>query len=357
MCFRAVFLLLSLVVGALSLGGCTPQAEPVFKEEFVALGTLVQVSIYGVSEAKAQQAFTAAIAQFKTMDEAWHPSKPGPLARLNQALAHGQQIPLDPALSPLVALGTEFSRQTGGLFNPAVGGMVHLWGFDQDTLPTGPPPAPERIIEWLAKKPRMEDLVVKDGLISSSNAAVQLDFGGLAQGYGVDRVIDQFKRLGIENAIINCSGDIRAIGRKGDKSWRVGIRDPFGAGVLASLDLHAEESIVTAGDYERYYEFQGVRYHHIMDPRSGRPSRGTTSATAIHRQGVVADAVATALLVAGASSAEGRKEGSEILRRTGVTEAMWVATDGTVYVTPAMAARLHWEGSPSRVVTTLSVSP
>lgn len=326
-----------LALGVFAIASCGKREEPVYKNEFVALGTLVQISIHGVTQAQANQAFAAAIAQFKSMDAAWHPVKPGPLARVNQALARREAVPLDPSIKPLIELGTEYSRQTGGLFNPALGGLVHVWGFDQDALPLGPPPSAQQIAEWVAKKPRMEDLTVKDGAIQSSNPAVQLDFGGLAQGYGVDRVIEQFKKMGIDNAIINCSGDIHAIGSKGGKPWRVGIRNPFASGVLASLDMRGEESIVTAGDYERYYEYEGVRYHHIIDPRTGAPSHGTTSATAIHRDGTVADAAATALLIAGP------KDWLDILRQMGVREAMLVAADGVVYLTPAMAERLHWE--------------
>ena len=337
---RPAGIVAGLIFSTLATSSCTEHEVPVHKDEFVALGTLVQVSIYGVSEEKAQQAFAAAIDQFRTLDAAWHPTKPGPLARVNQALARQESITIDPSIKPLIELGTQFSRQTDGLFNPAVGAMIHLWGFDGDELPSGPPPSPQQVAELVAKKPRMEDLTLSGLTLQSSNAVVQLDFGGLAQGVGVDRVIERFKQMGVQNAIINCSGDIHAIGSKGGKPWRVGIRNPLGSGVIASLDLGAEESIVTAGDYERYYEYQGVRYHHIIDPRTGAPARGTTSATAIHSQGTVADAAATALLVAGP------KEWQDVSRKLGIHQAMLVASDGTVYLTPDMAGRLHWENDP-----------
>jgi len=332
--------LAALILSVVVASSCTKHEEPVYKDEFVALGTLVQVSIYGVSEEKAQQAFAAAIDQFRTIDVAWHPTKPGPLAQVNHALARQESITIDPSIKPLIELGTQFSRQTGGLFDPAVGAMIHMWGFDGDELPGGPPPSAQQISELVAKKPRMEDLTLNGLTLKSRNPAVQLDFGGLAQGVGVDRVIERFKQMGVQNAIINCSGDIHAIGSKGGKPWRVGIRNPQGSGVIASLDLHAEESIVTAGDYERYYEYQGVRYHHIIDPRTGAPARGTTSATAIHPQGTVADAAATALLVAGP------KDWQDVSRKLGIHQAMLVASDGMVYLTPDMAARLHWEIDP-----------
>ena len=115
--------------------------------------------------------------------------------------------------------------------------------------------------------------------------------------------------------------------------------------MLASLEVQGDESVFTSGDYERYYEYQGKRYHHILDPRTGYPSQGATSVTVIHDNGAEADAAATALMVAGP------KDWYEVARHMGIKYVMLVDDEGVVHMNPAMAARVHFEGAqPPKVI-------
>jgi thiamine biosynthesis lipoprotein len=134
-----------------------------------------------------------------------------------------------------------------------------------------------------------------------------------------------------------------AMGRHDDRPWRVGVRHPQGRGVLAALELHDGESVHTSGNYERYSEHEGVRYGHIIDPRTGYPGREIVSATVIHDDGAVADAAATALVLAGL------RDWQRIAAQMGVKLAMLVDADGTVHMPPAMAARVHFTDEPPPV--------
>ncbi len=186
-------------------------------------------------------------------------------------------------------------------------------------------------------------------MLRSVNPAVQLDFGAYLKGYGVDRAMEALIELGIAHAIINAGGDLRAIGRRPERPWRVGIRDPRGPGVMASLEIEGDECVFTSGDYERYFDYEGVRYHHILDPRSGSSARGTMSVTVVHNNGAEADAAATALFIAGP---DGWRETAQAM---GIEHVMLVDEAGKVYVTPTLAARLTFEAAqpPTLEVVTL----
>ena len=190
----------------------------------------------------------------------------------------------------------------------------------------------------------MYDIRYEGASLRGRNPAVQLDFGGFAKGYGVDRAVERLQAMGIRNAIVAAAGDIRVIGRHGDRPWRIGIRHPRQPGAIASLDMEGDENISTSGDYERYFEHAGRRYNHIIDPRTGYPAQGTASVTVVAHNGALADAAATGLFVAGPR--EWRKTAASL----GVDQVMLVATDGTVYMTPGMAQRVRFEVTPAPTV-------
>lgn len=330
---------------AVLLGLCACSSNDngtLYKESSYAMGSVVEFTIYGVEEARAKAAVAAARNDLNFLHENLNPWHPGSLARMNSLFALGGRFTAAASVLPLIAKSTELSQRSGGLFNPAIGNLIRLWGFQNDDPPPhGPPPSPEQIAAVLAQHPYMSDLHVSGVEISSSNAAVVLDFGGIAQGYAADVLIEGFKLAGIRNAIVNISGDVRVLGTHGTQPWRIGIRNPRGAGILASLEMNSGESVVTSGDYERFYIYEGKRYHHILDPRSGLPSEGAASATVIDMEATFADAAATALMVAGV------KQWHSVAKAMGVKSAMLVDDAGRVYLDPATAKRIRFEIDPS----------
>jgi thiamine biosynthesis lipoprotein len=190
----------------------------------------------------------------------------------------------------------------------------------------------------------MSDLQFDDHRLSSTNPAVQLDVGAFAKGYAVDEAIAILKQRGISNAIINAGGDLRAIGRHGDRPWHIGIRHPLEPGVIAAIDTQIDESVFTSGNYERFYDFEGHRYHHIIDPRSGYPSTGTLSVTVIGNNAATADAAATALMIAGPN------EWDRVAGQMGIDKAMLIDDQLTVYMTSAMQQRVELNGQLKTVI-------
>ncbi|MDH5784921.1 MAG: FAD:protein FMN transferase [Chromatiales bacterium] len=335
-------ILISLI---LLLLGCsrTPQSESV---DLYVFGTMVTITTWGAPSEARQQAIAEINQTFQQMHRDWHAWEPGRLVEINRAIAAGEEITVPADIAGLITRSQRLYTQSEGLFNPAIGGLLNLWGFQSSERPNGPPPSREEIDRWVASAPHMDQLEIANGQLRSSNTAVQLDFGAFAKGVAVDEAIAILRRYGIENAIVNGGGDLRAIGSKGDKPWRVGIRHPQGEGVLAALDVSGDESVFTSGNYERYREHEGVRYPHILDPRNGMPVEGVTSVTVLHANGGIADAAATALVVAGVTGWQ------RIAARMGIEAVMLVDDAGTVYMTPGMQQRIEFTAIPPANIIT-----
>lgn len=324
---------------AIFLLGCSPKPT-VYHEQLLVFGTIVDIKLWGVEEKKARQVIAQLTEDFNYMHRAWHAWNAGATTRTNFFIANGKPFTGPPSVIPLITRSTELSRQSNGLFNPAIGQLITLWGFASDDPAKGPPPSHDAIQALLDLHPTMDDVTVDGITIRSSNPAVKLNFGAFAKGYAVDRCIEYLRKVGIENAVVNAGGDLRAIGRHGERPWRVGIRHPRQEGILASMETFGDESIFTSGDYERFFDWEGERYGHIIDPRTGKPAKGLSSVTILADQADLADAAATALFVAGPD------EWLPIARAMGIKGAMLVDSQGNIQMTPGMQNRIHFNIDP-----------
>jgi thiamine biosynthesis lipoprotein len=319
-----------------SLAACSPPA-PLHQQQAYVFGTLVEVSVHGVPEAQARQATAAVLARFDELHRTLHAWQPSDLSRLNTALARGERAPVTPELAAMLRDAQALSIQSNDLFNPAIGGLIALWGFHADT-PQSRVPDAAAIAEWANKQPRMADLAIENGAVSSSNPAVQLDLGGYAKGRALDDAVAILKKNGVKNALVNIGGNVIALGAHGDRPWRVGIQHPRQPGTLATLDLHDGEAVGTSGDYQRYFEAEGKRYCHLIDPRSGSPASGMQSVTVLvsgAHAGTRSDALSKPLFIDGAARL------AQHAARLGVADYLAVDSNGKVHVSPAMKARLR----------------
>lgn len=336
---------LGAVLIALFLCACEPPEIPVHEFQFFAFGTLIELTIAGAESRSAQRAYRRIEKDFKTLDEDLYPWREGVLARTNRLLARGQPFTVDPLLLPIIDEATHLSQLSGGLFNPAIGALVELWGFTGGEPPRTPPPRND-IMRLVAGQPSMQALVFAGPTLKSTNKTLRLDFGAYAKGYAVDRGVETLRALGIKNAILNAGGDLRAYGRRGVRPWHIGIRHPRAPGVFASVEVETDESILTSGDYERFFIYNRKRYHHVIDPRTGYPIRKAVCATVIHPSAAIGDAAATALLVAGPDHWEA------LARAMGIEQAMLVDAAGNIHVTPKLRERLRFHVDPGRSIFT-----
>ena len=332
---------LILLFGLISLSGCGK--EPLYQEQGYVFGTLVEVSIYGESEPRARQATAAVLQEFQRLHDLLHAWKPSELSELNTAFANGKGKVVSPELAAMLQDASQLSARSQGLFNPAIGGLVQLWGFHADEFK---PLLPDEklIAQRVAENPQMSDLTLSpavggEELVSSRNPAVQLDLGGYAKGYALDRAAELLRARGIHNALINIGGNILALGQHGKRAWRVGIQDPRKSGALATLELRDGEAIGTSGDYQRYFMLVGSRYCHLIDPRSGHPVQGVQAVTILThgtRAGVLSDAASKPLFISGVSGWRAQA------LRMGLDEAMLIDGQGRIHLTSALQKRLEF---------------
>ncbi len=315
--------------------------EPLVQTQSYVFGTLVDISIYGESEAKAHQVTAQVLQNFQQLHHQLHAWKEtSELSQLNQAFAAGNQpIKVAPELSKMLLQATQLSIQSDGLFNPALGHLINVWGFQRDEF-TPVQINDADIQKWVKAKPVMSDIVIKNEMVYSTNPAVRLDLGGYAKGYALDQAAKILREQGVKNALVNIGGNIIALGAHGDKPWRVGIQHPRIAKPMATLELLDGWAVGTSGDYQRYFELNGQRYCHILDPRSGYPSQGTQAVTVLippgENAGVMSDVASKPIFI----SAENAK--AEAAKKMHVAFYLIVNAQGKVTVSEEMNRRLNW---------------
>lgn len=267
----------------------------------------------------------------------WNAWKPGELGALNQALRDGRDCAVAPDLLALIRVSRTLEVRSGGLFNAGIGGLVGAWGFHDDVMRPGAAPDPARLALWRDPVPSLTRLVERGNRLSSPDHRLQLDLGAIAKGWAIDRALDHLERYGHRDALVNLGGNLATGGSAGDRPWLIGIRDPLGDGVMASVATRTREAVVTSGSYERFRWLDGQRASHILDPRRAAPAAALLSVTVLHPSATRADAAATALMVAGP------RRWPQVARRMGVTDVLVVHADGRGAMTASMARRLRFD--------------
>jgi len=330
------FLSFFLIVVSAFLGSCTQSARQ-YDYSILAFGTLIDITLYGVEKKQAENAFEILQQDFDRYHQEWSPWTNGDLAQLNEKLQQGIDVPVPGHLVPLIRESMVLSQQSDNYYNPAIGKLINLWQFHKYQDENIRPPDSKQIQALINSNPRLTDLHInQQNILHTDNQEVSLNFGAFAKGYAITLSIQRLQTLNIHNAVINAGGDLSVIGQHGDRPWNIGIRDPRQNSILASVEVQNNESVFTSGDYERFYIYQGKRYHHILDPRTGYPTQDAQSVTVIHQNAGRADAAATALFVAGS------KDWQDIARNMGIQLVMLIDAEGNIQMTPAMEKRIKF---------------
>jgi thiamine biosynthesis lipoprotein len=324
------FINLALVLSALAalcLGGCSRPSR-VYKDTRVIMGTYVTITAVadGVTDDAARAAVGAAFDEITRVDLLMSTYKPqSQLSQVNR-MAGVSPVSVDPELIETVEDALYVSRLTGGAFDPTVGPLIKLWkiGSDEARLPAKENiDSALRLVDYTqveVDRPRHTIYIKKKGM--------SLDLGGIAKGYASDRAVAALKARGMRGGIVACAGDLKLFGSREDgRPWNIGIQHPREKdGLLCTLTLH-DAATSTSGDYERYFIKDGVRYHHIMDPRTGRPARRLISVTVMAKDSWLADGMATGLFVMGPDKGYRLAEGHPEI------EVLMVTSDGKILAT------------------------
>lgn len=294
------------------------------------MGTVFDVSL----PAGHADAFDAVFAIFRDVDDKMSEWRDGsPLAELNRA-AGIRAVAVPAELRALLRRSLELAALTDGAFEPTWAALWGLWDFKakEPKVPDAAAlTAATRLIDY-------HGLVIDDatGTARLTRAGMKVGLGGIAKGWALDQAASALRQRGITSFLLSAGGQVYAGGRNVAAPWKVGVRDPRGGPeeFFAVIEV-ADVSVSTSGDYERFFEVGGVRYHHILDPKTGMPSRGLRSATVIAADATLADALSTALMVLG------RERGLALVERLPGVHALVVDEHGRVSATSGLTTQLH----------------
>lgn len=290
---------LILVCALLCLTGCQRQAQ----ETVFAMDTVMDLQIWGADSEKALQAIKTLITQ---LEEDWSNQKETSVV---SALNRGEAVD-DPETQELLQKAEALWERTDGAFDPKLHGLITLWGFG-------------------SKQYRIPD----KGELQEAMSTQLWNLSAAVKGYTGQQAVECLQEMNVDCALLDLGGNIQTYGDKPDGSpWSIGIQDPEGGDYVGVLSVAGTASVVTSGDYQRYFEEDGIRYHHILSPRTGRPAQtGLSSVTVICRDGLTADALSTALFVMGL------KEGVKFWQQSDDFEAVFITTEGEIYATEGAA--------------------
>lgn len=324
----------------LFLSSCS-KPEPLYNTQSYVFGTLVDITIYGETETKAKAIANEISLNFQRLHHRLHAWQASELNTLNDAISKAKSpIDVKPDLAAMISETSQLSTQSDGAFNPAIGQLIALWGFHHDEFkPVNIDP--DKIASLVAANPQMRDIIVNDNKVFTTNPNVKLDLGGYAKGYALDLALETLKAKGVKHALINIGGNIIALGKHGSHAWRVGIQHPRKPNAIAMLDLESGWAIGTTGDYQRYFELDGKRYCHIINPATGYPVQNIQAVTVlippqIKSAGVLSDVASKPIFIAEPNMRQ------NAAKAMGVENYLIIESANKILLSPSMAKRITW---------------
>ena len=301
----------------LVLGGCSRESEPVSKANFL-LDTYVQITLYDDSDISV---IDLAFQEITRLENMLSVNREG--SELDQlAKAAGKEwVEISPETQEVLLLAKEYTELSGGLFDVTSGPLIDLWDINNGGhYPT------QSELDAVLPLISSDDLLIEDGKAFLAREGMEANLGAIAKGYIADKVKELLLDQGVESAIIDLGRNVLLIGTKPDGSnFNVGVQDPNEAqGVLLGLASTADTSVVTSGINERYFTYEGVDYHHILDPFTGFPAdNDLASVTILSTSSAQGDALSTTCLLLGV------EKGMELIESLEGVEAIFIARDGS----------------------------
>jgi len=312
---------------------------------FQVMGTEAVFTIWTDDADRAEQAFTAAYAEIRRIEELmtdWErPGQPpSDIVRINHA-AGKEAVEVSDETINVIQASLDMSRRSDGAFDITFAAMRGLWKFDED-LEKKIPPAAE--IERRRQLINYRDVIVdpKKNTVKLRRAGMRIGLGGIAKGYAVDRCAEVLRRHGFENFMVQAGGDLFVAGSKDGAPWMVGVRDPRGGprAIIAKMAIR-DHAFSTAGDYERSFIIDGKRYHHIIDPKTGYPATASRGVTIFAPTAFLADALDDAVFILGP------QRGMALVDSYPDCSAMIVDARNKVWVSKSLEGKLQRTGEPT----------
>jgi thiamine biosynthesis lipoprotein len=301
------------------------RAEWARREEAV-MGTRVYVEAWHDDPVRGEQAVDAVFAEMHRINELMSHYRPdSQLSRIN-ARAAVEPVAVDPELFDLLRTSVRFSELTGGAFDITYASVGYLYDYRRHVHPS------DREIAAALPGVNYRNLILdaSDHTVKFGREGMRIDLGGIAKGYACDRGVEILKRFGVANGLVTAGGDTRLLGDRRGRPWTIGIRHPDDhSRVVLSMPL-ADVAISTSGDYERYFDEGGVRYHHIIDPKTGHSPSGVRSVTIIGPTATQTEGWSKGVFIRGA------EEGIRMIERHPEFDAVVVDRTGKVWYTKGL---------------------
>jgi FAD:protein FMN transferase len=268
------------------------------------MGTILSVKVRTTDRAFAERAAGLVVDEVARINSIFDPMEPeSEISRLNASRGNGKAGSLSREMSLVLSSALRLRDLSGGLFEPALGDLLSLWGFNDRS-------SSARLPDSLDIRALLDSTILSQGIVLAGKDSVvyldrragRLEMGGIAKGYAVDRAVAVLRDAGVSNALVNLGGEIGVLGAGSNgRSWRIGVQHPrTDTNHLGVVELTDGMFVATSGDYENYFMADGRRYHHILNPRTGYPaSCGAVSATVVGNDCLNADALATVLILLG----------------------------------------------------------
>jgi len=286
------------------------------------MGTTVEITVVAADEAAGEAAIAEGFREVERLEQVFSSYRADSELSVLNGKAGSGPVAASGDMVDLVSRAVAIARETGGAFNPLMGPAIKLWG-----IPEHPRVPSDGELAALRPLTDVAGVTVTPGdhTMALARPGMALGLGGIAKGYTADRVAALLKHHGISAGVVAVAGDLHVFGTRPDgRPWRVGVRHPRRADRPMAALLLTDGAVSTSGDYERFFEVDGKRYHHILDPRTLRPADETVAVTVLARDGTTADGLATALFVMGP------KAGLGLVERLPGVEALFAAPDGRV---------------------------
>lgn len=297
------------------------------------LGTAVSITI--ADDIDRAPLFELAFKEIERIQSIFNPSDAdSDITKINSYAFKRPVIVSDECIDILL-IARDVSEKTDGAFDMTFASMAGLWNLSRDDFI---PPSKEKVVEIL------QFLSYKNVFVDKQSKSVRLlregtkiGLGGIVKGYASKKAVEVLKSKGVKNCLVACAGDIHVAGTNNGKPWLVGLKDPRGDSVIATFYMEDGDSVSTSGDYERYKIYNGKRYHHIIDPRTGYPAEsGLVSVTVFSKDPILTDAYSTAFFVMG------RERALTILKGAPEIAAVLITSDMKVYVSGSLRDRIHF---------------
>ena len=322
--------LLGAAIGCRGGGGAPVR---VVERTGIAMGSELKLTAWTTDENVARAAFDAVFVEFERLEalmSTWRPASD--LVRINAA-AGVQAVPVAADVRDVLTQARQISEWTEGTFDVTFGALTDVWKFDHDQDNTVPTEDAIRarlpLIDY-----RQIEIDDRAGTVFLKRKGMKIHLGGIGKGYAVDHALTILRRAGLRDFIIQAGGDLYVGGRKNGEPWRLGINDPRGpeGKSFATVDL-TDSTFSTSGDYARFFFKDGVRYHHILDVRTGQPARLCRSVTIVSGSPVIADAIAKGVFILGP------EKGMALVERIPKLDAVIVTAKNDVLVSKGLKER------------------